>query len=227
MNRNIVIGVVAFLLIAGVVWAGVSSYGKVNKVDNYGAVAVESTGGKLTVTETPIEPAKETITSKTTSEKKNMNKVKIETSMGDIVLELYPSDAPKAVENFLTLASKGFYDGVIFHRVIDGFMIQGGDPTGTGMGGPGYEFDDELSPTTQSYKTGYKKGVLAMANAGPNTNGSQFFIMLKDTPLPHLYTIFGHVVSGQEVVDVIGKVKTGAGDKPVTPVVMKKVTVTK
>jgi len=151
--------------------------------------------------------------------------VTIETNKGTIIFEMFPSDAPKTVENFATLAQKGFYDGVIFHRVIDGFMIQGGDPTGTGMGGPGYTFADELNPSTPSYKLGYQKGMVAMANAGPNTNGSQFFIMLKDTPLPHLYTIFGRVISGQDVVDAIGKVKTGANDKPVEPVVMKKVTV--
>jgi cyclophilin family peptidyl-prolyl cis-trans isomerase len=104
-------------------------------------------------------------------------------------------------------------------------MIQGGDPTGTGMGGPGYKFDDELNPNTASYKAGYKKGVVAMANAGPNTNGSQFFIMHQDYPLPNNYTIFGHVVSGQDVVDKIANVQTGANDKPTTPVVMKTVTV--
>ncbi|MCK9351396.1 MAG: peptidylprolyl isomerase [Candidatus Pacebacteria bacterium] len=154
-----------------------------------------------------------------------MNTVTIDTSMGKIVFETYNNDAPKTVENFITLANKGFYNGVIFHRVIDGFMIQGGDPTGTGSGGPGYQFADELNPNTASYKTGYKKGVVAMANAGPNTNGSQFFIMLEDYPLPNLYTIFGKVVSGQEVVDAIGKVKTGTNDKPLSPVTINKVTV--
>jgi len=159
------------------------------------------------------------------TQNKNMNQVTLDTSMGKIVLELYPKDAPKAVENFLTLAKKGFYNNLIFHRVIKGFMIQGGDPTGTGMGGPGYQFADELNPATPSYQAGYKKGVLAMANAGPNTNGSQFFIMLADYPLQHDYTIFGHVISGQDVVDQIGSTKTGANDRPVTPVVMKSVTV--
>jgi len=154
-----------------------------------------------------------------------MNKVTIDTNFGKIVLELYEKDAPKTVENFKTLAEKGFYNNLIFHRVISGFMIQGGDPSGNGTGGPGYKFEDELNPNTASYKTGYKKGVLAMANSGPNTNGSQFFIMLENYPLPHNYTIFGHVVSGQEVVDAIGKTKTGANDRPVAPVVMKSVTV--
>lgn len=151
--------------------------------------------------------------------------ITIETNYGKIVFETYNEDAPKTVENFVILASKGFYDGLIFHRVIPGFMIQGGDPNGNGTGGPGYKFDDELNPNTASYKAGYKKGVVAMANAGPNTNGSQFFIMTEDYPLPNNYTIFGKVVSGQDVVDTIANVKTGAGDKPVTPVIMNKVIV--
>lgn len=157
--------------------------------------------------------------------KQQMNTITIETNRGKIVFQTYNDDAPKTVENFIALVKKGFYDGVIFHRVIKGFMIQGGDPTGTGTGGPGYKFADELNPNTPSYKAGYKKGVVAMANAGPNTNGSQFFIMLEDTPLPNSYTIFGKVVSGQEVVDEIGSVKTDSNDKPLESVVMKKVTV--
>ena len=114
---------------------------------------------------------------------------------------------------------------MILHRVIKGFMIQGGDPTGTGAGGPGYQFADELNPNTSSYKAGYKKGVVAMANSGPDTNGSQFFIMTEDYPLPNSYTIFGKVVSGQDVVDAIANVKTGANDKPESPVIMKTVSV--
>lgn len=163
-------------------------------------------------------------TNKSTS-KKSMNTITIETNHGVIVFQTYNDDAPKTVENFITLAKKGFYDNVIFHRVIKGFMIQGGDPTGTGTGGPGYKFADEINPSSDIYRTGYQKGVVAMANAGPNTNGSQFFIMLADTPLPPSYTIFGKVLSGQEVVDEIGNVKTGAGDKPVEAVVMKKIIV--
>jgi cyclophilin family peptidyl-prolyl cis-trans isomerase len=174
---------------------------------------------------TATEPAVTQTENKTITNKKTMNQITLETSMGKIVFETYNSDAPKTVENFITLANKGFYNGVIFHRVIDGFMIQGGDPTGTGTGGPGYEFADELNPNTLSYKAGYKTGVVAMANAGPNTNGSQFFIMLQDYPLPNAYTIFGKVVSGQDVVSAIGKVKTDSGDKPLTPVVINKVTV--
>ena len=150
--------------------------------------------------------------------------ITIETNYGKIVFETYDNDAPNTVNNFVTLANKGFYNGLTFHRVIKGFMIQGGDPSGNGTGGPGYKFNDELNPNTQSYKNGYKKGVVAMANAGPNTNGSQFFIMHQDYPLPNNYTIFGHVVSGQDVVDKIANVPVGAGDKPNTPVTMTKVT---
>lgn len=153
--------------------------------------------------------------------------VTIKTSRGDIVFETYDHDAPLATQNFINLAEGKFYDGLIFHRVIDGFMIQGGDPEGTGRGGPGYTFADELDPTAESYKAGYKEGVVAMANRGPNTNGSQFFIMLEDYPLPNNYTIFGKVISGQEVVDAIGKVATGPGDRPMDDVVMESVIIEK
>jgi peptidylprolyl isomerase len=128
----------------------------------------------------------------------------IKTNYGDIVLELFPKEAPLTVNNFVFLARQGFYDGIKFHRVIKGFMIQSGDPTGTGAGGPGYEFADEL-PTTLDYTT----GVIAMANSGPNTNGSQFFIMLADYTngkLPKNYSIFGKVVTDQDVADSIGNV---------------------
>jgi cyclophilin family peptidyl-prolyl cis-trans isomerase len=123
------------------------------------------------------------------------------------------------------LANKGFYNNLTFHRVIDGFMIQGGDPNGNGTGGPGYQFEDELNPQTESYKGEYVKGVVAMANAGPNTNGSQFFIMVADYPLEHNYTIFGKVTKGQDVVDKIAKVAKDSNDKPLSPVIMKSVTV--
>ncbi|TSC75146.1 MAG: peptidyl-prolyl cis-trans isomerase-like 1 [Parcubacteria group bacterium Gr01-1014_33] len=157
--------------------------------------------------------------------KNRMHIITIETSKGVIKFETYDADAPKTVQNFVTLAQKGFYNGLTFHRVIGGFMIQGGDPNGNGTGGPGYKFEDELNSETESYNEGYKKGVVAMANAGPNTNGSQFFIMLEDNPLPHTYTIFGKVVEGQEVVDAIGKVAVGVNDKPLEAIVMKKVNV--
>ena len=166
-----------------------------------------------------------TITTSSSTPQNSMNVITIETNKGTIVFETYNNDAPKTVENFITLAHDGFYNGVIFHRVISGFMIQGGDPTGTGMGGPGYKFADELNPATESYKKGYVRGTVAMANAGPNTNGSQFFIMHKDTPLPNAYTIFGHVISGMEVVDAIAASPVNAQDRPLQDVVMKKVTV--
>ena len=150
----------------------------------------------------------------------------IETTMGTIEAELYGADAPKTVENFVGLANAKYFDGIIFHRVVRGFVIQGGDPTGSGAGGKsiwGKEFADELNPSAPSYRAGYLKGVLAMANRGPNTNTSQFFIMLADnTTLPKNYTIFGKVTKGLDVVDAIGKVPL-QGSRPVTPVVMTKV----
>lgn len=152
--------------------------------------------------------------------------VVIETNMGNIEIEMYRSDAPKTVENFVQLAKKGYYDGIIFHRVISGFVIQGGDPTGTGSGGEsiyGKKFEDEINKSAEIYKTGYKRGVVAMANAGPNTNGSQFFICHKDINLPPSYTIFGKVVEGMDTVDKIATTKTGPGDRPVEKMVMKKV----
>ena len=133
-------------------------------------------------------------------DKSKTYKVKIEGSRGVIELELYPEHAPKTVNNFVFLAQEGFYDGVTFHRVIGDFMIQGGDPTGTGRGGPGYKFEDELKENPLTHET----GVISMANAGPNTNGSQFFIT--HSPQPHLngmHTVFGKVVNGQEIVDEI------------------------
>src|SRR5574343_626633 len=157
--------------------------------------------------------------------KNNMHTISIETNKGTIVFETYDLDAPKTVENFITFAKKSYYDGVIFHRVIKGFMIQGGDPTGTGTGGPGYKFNDELNPATDSYKAGYKRGVVAMANAGPNTRSEEFFIMHADYPLPNSYTIFGKVISGIEVVDAIANSQTNGADRPVVDIVMKSVKV--
>jgi len=136
----------------------------------------------------------------------------IETSAGTMTAEFFPGEAPATVNNFVFLAREGYYEGVIFHRVISGFMIQGGDPTGTGRGGPGYRFDDE------PVKRQYLRGTLAMANAGPNTNGSQFFVMHADYPLPPAYTIFGKLTSGEDVLDAIASARTGAQDRPVEPV---------
>lgn len=155
----------------------------------------------------------------------NMTQATLKTSKGDIVLEFYPELAPNTVKNFQDLAEKGFYDGVIFHRVIEGFMIQGGDPDGIGTGGPGYKFDDELDSSSEIAQKGYVRGTLAMANSGPNTNGSQFFIMHRDYPLPYQYTIFGRVIEGIEVVDAIATTETGANDKPVEDIVIDEVVV--
>ena len=148
----------------------------------------------------------------------------IKTSMGDMSIEFFTEDAPLTVNNFINLSRDGYYDNVIFHRVISGFMIQGGDPSGTGHGEmgkfPGYKFEDELNN-----QRSYDKGILAMANAGPDTNGSQFFIMHVNYPLPYQYTIFGFVTDGLEVIDKIASVETGDGDKPVNDVVIETVEV--
>ena len=149
----------------------------------------------------------------------------IKTNYGDIVIQLFPKEAPLTVNNFIFLSRAGFYNGVKFHRVVKGFMIQSGDPTGTGAGGPGYQFQDEL-PTTRNYT----KGTIAMANAGPNTNGSQFFIMLSNYSLPKSYSIFGQVSSGQDVVDKIGnvpvKMANGENSSPTVDVHIVTVTIT-
>jgi|SRR5690606_1041393 len=150
----------------------------------------------------------------------------IETNKGTIKIQLLEQDAPKATENFRLLAERNYYDGVIFHRVIKNFMIQGGDPLGEGYGGEsawGGKFDDEIDRSSDLYGGVYEKGTVAMANAGPNTNGSQFFIMHIDYPLPPSYTKFGKVVEGQDVVDAIAEVATSPGDKPLEPVVMDRV----
>jgi cyclophilin family peptidyl-prolyl cis-trans isomerase len=139
-----------------------------------------------------------------------MTNATMQTNQGTVELELFDDDAPKTVGNFKKLAEDGFYDGIIFHRVIPDFMIQGGDPTGTGSGGPGYQFEDEFNANK------VERGALAMANAGPDTNGSQFFIVTADA-CPWLngkHTVFGRVTSGMDVVDAISNVDTGPGDKP-------------
>src|SRR5690349_24670269 len=150
-----------------------------------------------------------------------MSNATLHTNHGAIEVELFEDDAPKTVENFLKLAREGFYDGVTFHRVIPDFMIQGGDPSGSGMGGPGYSFEDEFN----EHKV--VRGALAMANAGPNTTGSQFFVVTAEaTPwLDGKHTAFGQVTSGQDVVDAIQGVDRDGRDRPVEPVTMEKVTV--
>jgi cyclophilin family peptidyl-prolyl cis-trans isomerase len=143
----------------------------------------------------------------------------LHTNHGAIAIELFDEDAPKTVEYFLKLARDGFYDGVVFHRIIPDFMIQGGDPTGTGMGGPGYTFEDEFN----EHKV--ERGALAMANAGPNTNGSQFFIVTTAAApwLDGKHTVFGRVTNGMDAVDTIEQVDTDAQDKPREPVVIERV----
>ena len=148
--------------------------------------------------------------------------VVLSTTKGDITLELDADIAPKTVTNFVTLAKSGYYNNLTFHRVIPGFMIQGGDPNGTGTGGRsiyGEMFEDEIKEDSATYKTGYRAGVIAMANRGPDTNGSQFFIMDADNPLPPSYTIFGHVTKGQNVVNTIARVDRGPNDMPKEKVV--------
>jgi cyclophilin family peptidyl-prolyl cis-trans isomerase len=150
-----------------------------------------------------------------------MSTATMQTNLGTIELELHDGDAPATVDNFKKLAGDGFYNGVIFHRVIPDFMIQGGDPTGTGSGGPGYQFEDEFN----DHKVA--RGALAMANAGPNTNGSQFFIVTADACpwLDGKHTVFGEVTSGMDVVDAISAVETGPGDRPREEVRIESVTV--
>ncbi|HEY0426938.1 MAG TPA: peptidylprolyl isomerase [Pyrinomonadaceae bacterium] len=150
----------------------------------------------------------------------------IETNKGTIKFELLEDEAPKTTENFRLLAEKGYYNGVVFHRVIKNFMIQGGDPTGTGAGGAsawGGKFADEINRSSALYQGAYHKGTVAMANAGPNTNGSQFFIMHVDYPLPPAYAKFGRVIEGQDVVDAIAESTTASGDRPVEEVRMERV----
>lgn len=172
-------------------------------------LAESATISGLMSSTTPAAP--QTATTPTVGIVQNAAQAVIHSVKGDITIKLYPQDAPKTVANFATLSERGYYNNLTFHRVEAGFVIQGGDPNGNGTGGTsiyGPTFEDELNPNTPSYKEGYKAGVVAMANRGSNTNGSQFFIMLADTPLPHQYTIFGKVTSGMDVAQ-----KIQVGDK--------------
>jgi cyclophilin family peptidyl-prolyl cis-trans isomerase len=224
--------ILSVVIIVAAIFGGYELFGGNGNISQVSLVTTTAT----TTVPVTAPVATSTQSAQTTSMQNGAHKVTIKTNYGTIVFETYDADAPNTVQNFITLADKGFYNGLIFHRVISGFMIQGGDPncsgaasnsaTGAcGTGGPGYQFADELNPATASYQAGYKAGVVAMANSGPNTNGSQFFIMAADYPLPNNYTIFGKVISGQDVVSKIDAVKTDSNNKPLTPVVMKSVTV--
>jgi len=170
--------------------------------------------------ERPTKFEEKQITKEEEKPMSQVSKVRIETTMGNIEIELFSNEAPKTVENFITLAKKGFYDGIVFHRVIPNFMIQTGDPTGTGTGGPGYQFEDEFSSNLRHDKP----GILSMANSGPNTNGSQFFITTVATPwLDNRHSIFGQVTNGMDVVKSIVDADRDGGDKPLTPIKMNKV----
>ena len=157
----------------------------------------------------------------------------IETDKGPIEIEFFAADAPKAVENFRLLAEHGYYDGLTFHRIVKGFMMQGGDPSGDGTGGEsawGGTFADEIAETSARYRDGYRRGIVAMANAGPDTNGSQFFILHQDYPLPPRYVIFARVTAGMDVVDALADTPTTLGSdggmsRPLAPPIMKKVTI--
>ena len=213
-NKNLLIVIGSIILLVAIIWflnVTISNKELNNQSNNYFSIQERKKRESEIINNNSIKNMSHLIT--------------LKTNKGEIQFTTYDADAPKTVTNFITLARKGFYDGLIFHRIIDGFMIQGGDPTGTGSGGPGYIFDDELNPETESYKAGYLTGVVAMANAGPNTNGSQFFIMVADTALPPNYTIFGKVMVGLDVVQVIAKTTTDANDRPLENIIIEKVTV--
>jgi cyclophilin family peptidyl-prolyl cis-trans isomerase len=181
-------------------------------------------GAEMTLSVSPAAPVATSVIVEPSLTQKEVGivKVTIETTAGDIKVDLFADEAPKTVDNFVTLAKKGFYDGIIFHRVIPGFMIQTGDPTGTGRGGPGYQFEDEFSANLKHDKP----GILSMANSGPNTNGSQFFIT--EAPTPHLnnrHSVFGQVTEGMDVVNKIATTPTGPGDKPLKEVKIVKLTI--
>ena len=222
-----------FLSGDGIPKSAENPFGKVTVEEKTLTIPGESAGAPLT--ETATEAIKDNMTTRQTAAgtATTQSEVVLKTTKGDITLRLYFADAPKTVENFVKLATANFYNGVRFHRVIKDFMIQGGDPNSKddsrpqtwGQGGPGYQFADEINPTSALYQKGYKRGVLAMANAGPNTNGSQFFIMHKDYPLPPLYTIFGEVISGIDVVDAIAETPVLPGDRPKEPITIISATV--
>lgn len=217
MNRTLPL----VLALTTLALAACSHTGTVN--EQYGTSSSSSdsmqTSSEVAMTPSSSSPST-TMSSSTSSTLSGKHTVTLKTSMGDITLELDADMAPMTVTNFVTHAKDGYYNNLTFHRVIPGFMIQGGDPSGNGTGGKsiyGDTFEDEIDPSDPVYAT-YKTGTLAMANRGPNTNGSQFFIMEADVPLPPSYTIFGRVVSGQSVVSQIANVPRDGRDMPLTPV---------
>jgi len=224
------IGIIAgfLLLFVGIIVTLVNQYGKqADQMSEFGNTPIQQgaqdTGKTTPVTQTQVAENEDMKKPKMSIDTKKTYTAVMKTSAGDIELELFADKTPITVNNFVTLAKKKFYNDVIFHRTIKGFMIQSGDPTGTGSGGPGYKFNDE------KFDGEYTRGTLAMANAGPNTNGSQFFIMHKDNSLPKNYVIFGQVIKGLETVDAIAEAPTkpeGEGSSPVNPVKIVSVEIT-
>jgi cyclophilin family peptidyl-prolyl cis-trans isomerase len=206
---NVALGII-ILIVVGVI-ALKPSGDKAGPVEDQNVLSKPQENSPMPSTSTSVKGAKQYQQAEQVIKAGKAYTATLKTSAGDIVVEL-SKDTPITTNNFVFLSQEKFYDGVIFHRVIPSFMIQGGDPTGTGMGGPGYKFADE------KFTGEYKRGTIAMANSGPNTNGSQFFIMHADYALPPNYVIFGMTKSGLDVVDKIAAGKTGASDRPVEPV---------
>lgn len=219
------IGLLSLLAVVTVLAAGCSKANSDSAVSDPYARTTDTSRASAPLESTPSSVTNSFISMPTsTLDQTKTYTAILKTDKGDIEIALTGDKTPITVNNFVTLAQKGFYNGTIFHRTIEGFMIQGGDPTGTGTGGPGYKFDDE------PFDGEYTKGTVAMANAGPNTNGSQFFIMQADVPLPKNYVIFGRVTKGLDVVDAIATAPvmmspSGEDSQPVTPVKIQTATI--
>ncbi len=224
-KKIIIVAGVMVLVVVGIIWLttrGDRRNESPSTLINISSSAVSGVGPQ-SITPPPSMPDEQTVSLQQT--KNYMHEIILKTNFGDITFETFDKDAPRTVQNFITLAEKKFYNNLTFHRVISGFMIQGGDPNGNGTGGPGYTFNDELKSDSESAQLGYQRGIVAMANAGPNTNGSQFFIMHQKVSLPYNYTIFGMVTRGIETVDAIAKSKTDSADKPLSSVFIKEISV--
>lgn len=228
--KNIIITVVAILLLGSGVWYFTKDNGQEKLIlqNGGGNVVGDVVGATSSASTTDADATASKVINNKTNNQKNMTAI-LHTSMGDITIKLNPETTPSTVANFIKLAESGFYDGTKFHRVIKGFMNQGGDPLSKedssmarwGTGGPGYQFADEITSTNNN-----GVGSLAMANSGPNTNGSQFFINVADNSfLNTKHTVFGNVTGGMEVVTAINNVKTGVNDRPDTAVVIKSITI--